>query len=133
MALTLYAIVQASATTAPSAAQIVAGQDGSGSSAPWSDSKTVSASVDDTSFTVSGLSSSTSYQAYFVWDDGTSDYSNVLSGGVFTTTETPVIPWYDVTEATFSTTKHRAAGTTVVYTAASTTTKLRVDSEATQP
>lgn len=63
-----YYVVQLAATAAPSVAQVVAGQDGTGGAALKSGNAAMTANTQKT-FSVSGLTASTSYKAYFVAKD----------------------------------------------------------------
>ncbi len=83
MADTLYVVVQESSHGVPSVAQIKAGNNGSGTSAAFDDSATVSTTSTET-FSVTGLTNGTDYETFFVWSDGTDD-SDVLTGSTFTT------------------------------------------------
>lgn len=79
---TAYAVITTSATP-PSAAQVKAGQDHSGSAAVWDDSKLVSAGAD--TFTATGLTAETTYYAYVVVTDAVDNDSDVGYAGTFTT------------------------------------------------
>lgn len=81
---TLYWVLTTSATP-PSAAQVKAGQDHTGSAAAAADDQSVSGSGAQ-SATATGLSSNTAYYAYFVQDNGAD--SNVAAAAVFTTLTT---------------------------------------------
>lgn len=80
---TLYAVVTASAT-APSVAQIKAGQNESGAAAVWSGSVAVSSTGAKT-LNATGLTASTSYYAHLVHADSAGNNSNVVSSAQFTT------------------------------------------------
>jgi len=80
---TMYAVVTASAT-APSAAQVIAGQDNTGSAAVWSGNQAISSTGAKT-FSATGLTASTTYYPYIVHRDAASNTSTVLSGPSFTT------------------------------------------------
>lgn len=80
---TLFWVVTTS-STAPSVAQIKAGQDNSGAAAAASGSQAVSASGAQ-SHNVTGLSAGTTYNAFFVHTDAGSNNSNIPSGVNFTT------------------------------------------------
>ena len=82
---TLYWVVTTSAT-APSAAQVKAGQDNSGSAAADSGSQSVSSTgTQPLSPAPSGLSQSTAYTIHFMHEDSTGNQSTVVSGDGFTT------------------------------------------------
>lgn len=80
---TLYAVVTASAT-APSVAQIKAGQNESGAAAVWSGSVAVSSTGAKT-LNATGLTASTSYYAHLVHADSAGNNSNVVSSAQFAT------------------------------------------------
>lgn len=82
-----YAVVYSSALGPPTAAQIIAGQDSTGSSAVWSGVKHRSTDGTDT-FNVTGLSESTGYKASFTTAVASRSgfYSAVTTTGTFTTT-----------------------------------------------
>lgn len=80
---TLYYVVTTSATP-PSAAQIIAGQDHTGSAAAASGNAAAASGAN--AFTATGLASNTAYYAYRVQNNGAD--SNVLAGSVFTTLTT---------------------------------------------
>jgi hypothetical protein len=82
---TAYAVLTTSATP-PSAAQVKAGQDHTGSAAVWSDSKSVTTSPD--SFSATGLTAETAYYAYVVVTDAAGNNSSVGYAGTFTTDAT---------------------------------------------
>ena len=82
---TLYWVVTTSAT-APSAAQVKAGQDNSGSAAADDGSQSVSTTgTQPLSPAPSGLSQSTAYTIHFMHEDATGNQSTVVSGDGFTT------------------------------------------------
>jgi hypothetical protein len=74
---TLYTVVTTSSEQ-PSAAQIKAGQDHTGTAATFADSVT-SPVVGANTFSATGLTANTAYWAYFIHTDGGSDDSNILS------------------------------------------------------
>lgn len=74
---TLYGVVTTSATP-PSEAQIVAGNDHTGSEAAASGTNN-SLSVGANPIDVTGLTADTTYYSHFVQDTGSAEYSNVLS------------------------------------------------------
>lgn len=81
---TLFAVVIPTAAAAPSAAQVAAGQNGSGGAATWSGNKAVTGDGGQT-FAVTGLSAATGYKAYAVFQRTSgSTYTSVLSSA-FTT------------------------------------------------
>lgn len=80
---TLYYVLSSSAT-APSAAQIKAGNDHTGSAAVASGSQAVSATGNQTTPTITGLAPSTTYYLHFVQNAAGGD-SNVASGDGFAT------------------------------------------------
>lgn len=80
---TMYAVVTVSGT-APSAAQIKAGQDNSGSAAAWNGSQAISSTGAKT-FSATGLASATAYYAHVVHTDAASNDSNVVTSSQFTT------------------------------------------------
>jgi hypothetical protein len=80
---TLYAVVTTS-VTAPSVAQIKAGQNHLGAAAVWSNTQVVS-SIGIKTFSVTGLSPSTGYYAHLVHTDAANNNSNVVSSVLFTT------------------------------------------------
>ncbi len=106
---TLYSIVSASAT-APSAAQIQAGNDHTGSAAVWSGNQAVSSTGAKT-FSITGLTASTSYYAYFQHKDSAGNNSAVVASSQFTTGST------DTTNPTLTGSVTISAKTTTSYTA----------------
>lgn len=80
---TLYGVVTTSAT-APSAAQVEAGQDHTGSAAAASGSN-ASLSAGANTINVTGLTADTTYYSHFVQDEGTAEYSNVLTSSSWST------------------------------------------------
>lgn len=103
---TLYWVVTGSAT-APSAAQIVAGNDHTGSAAADSGSQTVTATGTQ-NIAASGLTAETTYYAHFVHVDAGTNISNVVSGDGFTTAAA------DVTAPTLSSPADAANGSTAM-------------------
>lgn len=83
----VYAVIYPAALSAPTAAQVFAGQNVNGVSATWAGSNPAPSSSQTLDWLVlaSGLSSGTSYRVAFVWYDGTW-YSNVAVSASFTTT-----------------------------------------------
>ena len=106
---TLYSIVSASAT-APSAAQIQAGQNHTGAAAVWSGNQAVS-STGAKNFSITGLTAGTSYYAHFQHKDAAANNSAVATSAQFTTT-TP-----DTTNPTLTGSVTISAKTTTSYTA----------------
>ncbi len=80
---TLYAVVSAS-STAPTAAQVKAGQTHAGAAAPWSGNQAISSTGAKT-LNASGLTSSTTYYAHLMHEDAASNQSSVVSSSGFTT------------------------------------------------
>ena len=80
---TFYVVISTSATT-PSAAQIIAGQDHTGSAAIFSGNASVTA-TGTISRAASGLSASTAYYGHMVHRDAANNNSNTLSTAQFTT------------------------------------------------
>jgi hypothetical protein len=80
---TLYVVVTTSAT-APSAAQIKAGQDHTGSAAVFDDSQAVSSTGAKT-FSATGLTASTAYRAHLIHTDAAANDSNIVTSAEFTT------------------------------------------------
>jgi hypothetical protein len=84
MATVLYWIVQADATATPTGAQIVAGQDGTGSAALAAGSEAYTAAGDySEAIAISGLSANTAYEQAWVAYDG-STYSSVVTATITT-------------------------------------------------
>ncbi len=83
---TLYAVIYADGTGAPSAAQIKLGLDAEGGAATWAGSTTAptAAGTFDWPSLASGLTISTGYRVAFVWSNGTDD-SNVVESARFDT------------------------------------------------
>lgn len=82
---TLYGVVTTSATP-PSEAQVAAGQDHTGATAAASGTN-ASLSVGANTINVTGLTADTTYYSHFVQDEGTAEYSNVLSSTSWNTLE----------------------------------------------
>jgi hypothetical protein len=80
---TLYGVVTTSAT-APSAAQIKAGQDHTGAAAVFDDSQAVSSTGAKT-FSATGLTASTAYRAHLIHTDAAANDSNIVTSAEFTT------------------------------------------------
>jgi len=80
---TLYSIVSTSAT-APSATQIQAGQNHTGAAAVWSGNQAVSSTGAKT-FSITGLTASTTYYAHFQHKDAANNNSTVVTSAQFTT------------------------------------------------
>ncbi len=106
---TLYSIVSTSAT-APSAAQIQAGNDHTGSAAVWSGNQAVSSTGAKT-LSITGLTASTAYYAHFQHKDSANNNSTVVTSAQFTTL-TP-----DSTNPTMTGSVTISAKTTTSYTA----------------
>ena len=106
---TLYSIVSASAT-APSAAQIQAGNDHTGAAAVWSGNQAVSSTGAKT-FSITGLTASTSYYAHFQHKDSANNNSSVVTSAQFTTGSA------DTTNPTMTGSVTISAKTTTSYTA----------------
>ena len=107
---TFYGVVVADGATAPSAAQIEAGNDSTDSSALDSDSQAMTAlSGGQMEFT--GLSSETAYDCYVVGKDSAGNYSTVVKVDVTTADVTP--PTFSVAAAAASVT---ASGLTATAT-----------------
>jgi len=106
---TLYSVVSTSAT-APSAAQIQAGQDHTGAAAVWAGNQAVSSTGAKT-FSITGLTVSTAYYAHFQHKDAANNNSTVVTSAQFTTT-TP-----DTTAPTLTGSVTSSALTTTSYTA----------------
>jgi len=80
---TLYTVVTTSGT-APSAAQVQAGQDHTGASAAFADSQSVS-STGTKNFAATGLTASTAYYAHYQQKDAVGNDSTVVTSASFTT------------------------------------------------
>ena len=80
---TQYAVVTTSAT-APSAAQVKAGQDHTGSAAVWAGNAAISTTGAHT-HSATGLTASTAYYAHLMHEDAATNQSNVVSSAQFTT------------------------------------------------
>lgn len=80
---TLYAVVTTSAT-APSAAQVMAGQSNTGAAAAWAGNLAISSTGAKT-LGATGLSGATAYYAHLMHRDASSNNSTVLSSASFTT------------------------------------------------
>ena len=106
---TLYSIVSTSAT-APSVAQIQAGNDHTGSAAVWSGNQAVSSTGAKT-LSITGLTSSTSYYAHFQHKDAANNNSSVVTSAQFTT------GLADTTNPTMTGSVTISAKTTTSYTA----------------
>lgn len=81
---TLYSIVSTSAT-APSVAQIQAGQNHTGAAAVWSSNQAVSSTGAKT-FSITGLTVGTTYYTHFQHKDAANNNSTVVTSTQFTTT-----------------------------------------------
>lgn len=83
---TLYCVIYPAAASAPSAAQIKAGQQSSGSAATAAGNEPANNVTGEQIFDslLAGLTASTDYKASFVWSDGVVD-SNVVTMATFTT------------------------------------------------
>lgn len=79
----LYYVLTTSAT-APSKAQVKAGQDNAGSAAAWSGSQAVSSAGAKTAG-VTGLSPGTTYYSYFMHEDAAGNQSNIAAATSFAT------------------------------------------------
>lgn len=113
---TLYYVVQVSSASAPSVAQVIAGQQSSGAAAVASGNAAVSAATAQ-SFSVAGLTAGTAYTAYLVANDSsTTPLSSSRVSVSFTTTAitTPEAP-------TIGTATAGDAQATVTFTAPSST------------
>ena len=106
---TLYSIVSTSAT-APSAAQIQAGQNHTGAAAVWSGNQAVSSTGAKT-FSITGLTASTAYYAHFQHKDAANNNSTVVTSAQFTTGST------DTTVPTLTGSITISSKTTTSYTA----------------
>lgn len=96
---TLRAVVTTSAT-APSAAQVQAGQDHTGGAAAWAGSQSVSSTGSKT-LNATGLGPATSYWAHFQHEDSTGNDSTVASSAEFKTYQRAV-PVSDVSAGTWA-------------------------------
>lgn len=78
---TLYYVVYPAAASAPSAAQVKAGQQQSGAAATASGSETARTTTGEQIFAsaAAGLSPGTSYRVAFVWSDGSNDSTVAVS------------------------------------------------------
>ena len=106
---TMYSIVSASAT-APSAAQIQAGQTNTGAAAVWSGNQAISSTGAKT-FSITGLTAGTSYYAHFQHKDAANNNSSVVTSAQFTT------GLADTTNPTMTGSVTISAKTTTSYTA----------------
>lgn len=100
----LYAVATTSAT-APTKAQVKAGQTHTGAAAPWAGNQAVS-STGAKSVTVTGLSASTAYYLHFMHEDSSANQSDVATSASFTT-DTP-----DTTAPTLTGASATATGST---------------------
>lgn len=105
----LYSIVSTSAT-APSAAQIQAGQDNTGAAAVWSGNQAISSTGAKT-FSITGLTASTAYYAHYQHKDAANNNSTVVTSAQFTTGST------DTTVPTLTGSITISSKTTTSYTA----------------
>lgn len=96
---TLRAVVTTS-STAPSVAQVQAGQDHTGAAAAWSGSQAVSSTGTKT-LNPSGLAPNTAYYAHFQHEDAVGNDSAVASSAAFTTYQRAV-PTADVSDGTWT-------------------------------
>jgi len=103
---TLYAVATTSAT-APTKAQVKAGQTHTGATAPWSGNQAVS-STGAKSATVTGLTASTTYYLHFMHEDASANQSEVATSASFTT-DTPDTTAPTLTGATATATGSTAA------------------------
>lgn len=106
---TLYSVVS-TAATAPSAAQIQAGQNHTGASAIWAGNQAISSTGAKT-FSITGLTASTSYYAHFQHKDAANNNSTVVTSAQFTTGTA------DTTNPTMTGSVTISAKTTTSYTA----------------
>lgn len=109
---TLYSVVSTSAT-APSVAQIQAGQNASGAAAVWSGNQPVS-STGAKNFSITGLANSTSYYAFFQHKDVANNNSSVVSSAQFTTASPPTITITDLKDLTTGTLRANETGITAI-------------------
>ena len=86
---TLYSVATASAT-APSQAQVKAGQDHTGSAAVWDASQAIS-STGAKSVSVTGLTAETTYYLHHMHEDLSANQSDVVSSASFTTEAAPSV------------------------------------------
>lgn len=88
----LYYVIYGSAGSNPSAAQVKAGQDATGSAAVASGNEDARDTTGEQVFAdaATGLSAGTSYRVAFVWDDGTNS-SNVAVSDAWVTTDPKVV------------------------------------------
>jgi uncharacterized repeat protein (TIGR02543 family) len=109
---TAYYVVVADGATAPSVAQVKAGQNSGGSAALKSGSITLSANTEGTA-AVTGLSASTAYDVYVVAQDDESTpnvQASVTKVDISTTTATPELIVYEKADYTASATKPDSDG-----------------------
>lgn len=90
---TLYAVCQLSATAAPSVAQVKAGQNGAGASAPYASNQAITTTGAKTT-AATGLTASTAYKWYFVHRDAAGNDSSVAASSAFTTASTNPAPTF---------------------------------------
>lgn len=109
---TLYSVVSTS-VTAPSVAQIQAGQNASGAAAVWSGNQAVS-STGAKNFSITGLANSTSYYAFFQHKDAANNNSSVVASAQFTTTSPPTITITDLKDLTTGTLRANETGITAI-------------------
>jgi hypothetical protein len=107
---TIYWIVQAAATATPSAAQVIAGQDGAGAAATFAGSSAVSATGTYTK-RATGLTAGTAYEACVVHQDAATNNSDV--GSSLFSTDTLVASAITDGTATNMTATNGAFGTAV--------------------
>ena len=113
----IYYVVVADGATAPSVAQVKAGQDSTGSSALDSSNATVSSSPFTSSFSaITSLSASTAYDVYFVAEDDEGT-PNVQSSVTKVDTTTSGAPSLSPSTQTVSGTVGKAITATTAYTA----------------
>lgn len=84
---TLYAVVSSSATP-PTAVQVEAGQNNSGSAARWSGSQSIT-TTGTKNISATGLLAATTYYAYYMHKDAAGNRSTVSSASSFTTDAAP--------------------------------------------
>ena len=109
---TLYAVVSTSAT-APSAAQVQAGQAHTGATATWSGNQSVSSAGAKT-FSITGLSNSTAYYFHAQHKDAAANNSTVSTSAQFTTTALGTITITDVYDFTTGALKDSQTGVTAI-------------------